>query len=125
MNVYALLAVYLTAALSLTGGVVAALISLACPVGSEPSTPPPAKIASVDSAGQIIVEPRYQAFRYGPEINHGRSDTPVYARQQALKEARAQAPSVKIKRPRAEQRQMEREPGPSFGYAPSVPSSGH
>ncbi len=31
------------------------------------------------------------AFRYGPEINHGASDTPVNAREQALREAQANA----------------------------------
>ena len=30
-------------------------------------------------------------FRYGPEVNHGRSDTPVYASQQALRQWRADA----------------------------------
>ena len=29
------------------------------------------------------------AFRYGPEVNHGRGDTPVNYTQQALKEARS------------------------------------
>jgi hypothetical protein len=29
------------------------------------------------------------AFRYGPEVNHGRGDTPVNYAQQALKEARS------------------------------------
>lgn len=33
-----------------------------------------------------------QPFRYGPDVNHGRSDTPVYNSQQALKEAREEAP---------------------------------
>jgi hypothetical protein len=125
MSLFALLAVYLTAAVSLVGGVVAALVSLAGPV--EPSTPPPATIASVDPVRGIIVEPRQQAFRYGPEINHGRSDTPVYARQQALREARAMAPPVRIRHHRSDRGQagLTREPGPAAGYTPSVPSSGH
>jgi hypothetical protein len=77
------------------------------------------------------VEPHQQAFRYGPEINHGPSDAPVNARQQALREARALAPSVKIKRPRIRQerviheRPARHEPGLSIGFTPSVPSSGH
>jgi len=40
------------------------------------------------------------AFRYGPEINHGRGDTPVNYAQQALKEARsayASAPAGQYK----------------------------
>jgi hypothetical protein len=32
-----------------------------------------------------------EPFRYGPEVNHGRSDTPVYASQQALRQWRADA----------------------------------
>jgi hypothetical protein len=124
MSVFALVAIYLTTAMSLVGGVIAALVALGGPAGSVPSKPSPATVASVDSIKEIIVEPRPQAFRYGPEINHGRSDTPVYARQQALREARAMAPSAKIKRPRIEQRQMQEARG-AFGYAPSVSSSGH
>lgn len=122
MSMFALLAVYLTAAISLVSGVVAALVALGGPAGSSPAKPSPATIASVDSTRQIIVEPRQQAFRYGPEINHGRADTPVYARQQALREARALAPA-KIKRPRIEQPMQE--PGRTAGFAPSTPSSGH
>jgi hypothetical protein len=38
------------------------------------------------------------AFRYGPEIDHGRSDTPVFAAAQALREARATpAPDINRK----------------------------
>jgi hypothetical protein len=128
---FALLAVYLTAAISLVGGVVAGLVALAGPVGSEPSRPPLSKIASADPGRQVIVEPHQQAFRYGPEINHGRADTPVNARQQALKEARASAPGVKIRRPRIHQqdvihhRPMTRESGMTLGVTPSVPSTGH
>ncbi len=132
MSVFALLAVYLTAAFSLAGGVITALFFIAGPVGS--STPPPAKLATTDgTSSQIIVEPLPQAFRYGPEINHGASDTPVNARQQALREARAMAPAVKIKHhrvyrerePMTYPKRMARDPGPALGFTPSVPSSGH
>jgi len=125
MSLFALVTIYLTAALSLVGGVVAAMVSLADP--GEPSSPPPARIASVDSVREIVVEPNPRAFRYGPEVNHGRSDTPVYARQQALREARAMAPSGKVRHPRSDQRQigLPLELGPASRYAPSVPSSGH
>jgi hypothetical protein len=131
MRLYALLAIYLTAALSLAGGVVAGLVALTGPVGSEPSRPPLSKIASADPGRQVIVEPHQQAFRYGPEINHGPSDAPVNARQQALKEARALAPTGKIKRPRIRQqdvmhhRPMTRESGLTPDLTPSVPSTGH
>jgi hypothetical protein len=123
MSLYALLAVYLTAAFSLVGGVAAALVSLAGPAG--PATSLPVKLTSGESTREIIVEPHPQAFRYGPEINHGRSDTPVYARQQALREARALAPSGKIQRPDRGHIGLTHGPGPSFGHTPSVPSSGH
>jgi hypothetical protein len=124
MSLVALLAVYLTAAFSLVGGVVAALVALTGPVGSEPAKPPLPKVASADSVRQIIVEPRQQAFRYGPEVNHGRSDTPVHAREQALREARAMAPA-KVRRPGADQQQLMPESRTMFGIAPSVQSSGH
>lgn len=131
MSMFALLAVYLTAAISLVGGIVAGLVALAGPVGSEPSRPLLSKIASADPGRQVIVEPHQQAFRYGPEINHGPSDAPVNARQQALKEARASAPAVKIRRPRIHQqdvihhRPMTRESGMRLDVTPSVPSTGH
>jgi hypothetical protein len=131
MSVFVSLAVYLTAAISLVGGVVTAMVTLAGPVGSASSKPPHPKLASANSLGQVIVEPHQQAFRYGPEINHGPSDAPVNARQQALREARALAPSVKIKRPRIRQervihqRPARHEPGLAIGFTPSIPSSGH
>lgn len=130
MSMFVLLAVYLTAAISLVGGVVAGLVAFAGPLGSEPSRPPLSKIASADPGRQVIVEPHQQAFRYGPEINHGPADAPVNARQQALKEARASAPAVKIRRSRHQQdvihhRPMTRESGMRFDFTPSVPSTGH
>lgn len=62
------------------------------------------------------------AFRYGPEINHGRADTPVNHAQQALKEARS-APARPRKKPYQERRIVD--PGVAIGYAPSVRPSGH
>jgi hypothetical protein len=62
------------------------------------------------------------AFRYGPEINHGRADTPVNHAQQALKEARS-APVRPRKKPYQERRIVD--PGVAIGYAPSVRPSGH
>ena len=37
-------------------------------------------------------------FRYGPEVNHGRSDTPVYNAQQALKQAKGDIAPVNTSR---------------------------
>ena len=37
------------------------------------------------------------AFRYGPEVNHGRGDTPVNHAQQALKEARSGSVSAPVR----------------------------
>lgn len=77
--------VYLAAALGVVGVVLIALW-LASPNASRPGDWKAATgvntNAPVDGA----------AFRYGPEINHGRSDTPVYARAQALRDAQATAP---------------------------------
>lgn len=118
MSLFVLLAIYLTAAVSLAGGAVAALVILTSPVESEPSKPIDPKMASVDPAKHIIVAPRRQQFRYGPEVNHGRSDTPVYAAQQAIRQAKASAVPMKTKRQRLHQDQ-----GAISGFAPSVPSS--
>lgn len=61
-------------------------------------------------------------FRYGPEINHGRSDAPVSYRQQALKEAKS-APVKPRKKPYQERRIED--PGVAMSYAPAVRPSGH
>jgi hypothetical protein len=42
---------------------------------------------------QIPAQPPAGAFRYGPEVNHGSSDTRVNYSQQALREARSAAPA--------------------------------
>ena len=39
---------------------------------------------------QADTRPSNTAFRYGPDVNHGRSDTPLNYTQQALREARGQ-----------------------------------
>jgi hypothetical protein len=73
--------VYLSAVLAVIGAVLASLWLFA-PNASQPgdwkaATGQKTQTAPVDGS----------AFRYGPEINHGRSDTPVNAREQALREA--------------------------------------
>ena len=40
---------------------------------------------------QADTRPSNTAFRYGPDVNHGRGDTPLNYTQQALREARGQA----------------------------------
>ena len=77
--------VYLAAALGVVGVVLIALW-LGSPNVTQPgdwkaATGQKTQTASVDGS----------AFRYGPEINHGRGDTPVYARAQALRDAQATA----------------------------------
>jgi len=42
------------------------------------------------AAAQADTRPSNTAFRYGPDVNHGRSDTPLNYTQQALREARGQ-----------------------------------
>lgn len=77
--------VYLAAALGVVGVVLIALW-LGSPNASQPGD---WKAAT----GQKTSAPvDGSAFRYGPEINHGRGDTPVYARAQALRDAQANAP---------------------------------
>lgn len=68
---------------------------------------------------QIVVRPDGKAFRYGPEVNHGRSDTPVYASAQALRDARATTALNTKRRPMYQERTAQ---GTTFGRGLS---SGH
>jgi hypothetical protein len=83
------------------------------------------------------VTPDSTPFRYGPEINHGRSDAPINAAAQARKEALAMAPSPALRkkisiRPARYISTRYVRPAPSaapavsmpIGYVPSVPPTG-
>lgn len=77
--------VYLAAALGVVGAVLIALW-----LGSPNASRPGDWKAATGAKTSAPVDG--SAFRYGPEINHGRGDTPVFARAQALRDAQATAP---------------------------------
>jgi len=74
--------IYLSAALALVAGALIGAHLFASSPALDATKPVSTQKTQVDGS----------AFRYGPEINHGRSDTPVYAQAQALREARGMAP---------------------------------
>ena len=109
--------VYVSAALTVIGAVLVGLWLFA-PNASQPgdwkaATGQKTQTASVDGS----------AFRYGPEINHGRGDTPVYARAQALRDAQASAPYAG-EREAAYQRRSSRRSGTTTFFNRGL-SSGH
>jgi len=88
MPVHSPISVYWGGALALIGAGVIALSFL------SPHEPPPLEGRAANNQKSHEVTPvDGTAFRYGPEINHGRSDTPVNSAALALKEAKASAPS--------------------------------
>lgn len=52
----------------------------------DPSRSAGGRVAS-NQKTHVIAPPDGTPFRYGPDINHGRADTPVNAREQALRGA--------------------------------------
>src|SRR3954463_1152550 len=88
MPVHYPIAVYWGAALALIGGGVIGLSLLS----TDAPRPLEGRAANNQKTHEIAPLDR-TPFRYGPEINHGPSDTPVNARAQALREAQATAPS--------------------------------
>jgi hypothetical protein len=126
MSFLTMLTFYLAAALALVSGVFIGLAILISPVESGLSDVNYSNLASKTDrqpAGQIPDEPRQpiQTFRYGPDVNHGRSDTPVHYSQQALREAKS-APVKQRKQPYKER--LIQDPGVAIGFAPN-PTSGH
>lgn len=130
MSFFFMLTSYVAVVLSLVTGAFLALAVFTSPVESESSASNRPKSVKVDLAKHIVVEPSqpaqspqlHQAFRYGPDANHGRSDTPVNARQQALNQARAGTP---VKTRQLVQERAINNPGIAMGFAPSIRSSGH
>jgi hypothetical protein len=88
MPVHFPISFYWGGALALIGAGVIGLSLLS----SDASRPPEGRAAN-NQKTQGIAPVDGSAFRYGPEINHGRSDTPVNAAAQAVREAKATAPS--------------------------------
>lgn len=120
MHIAIPLTLYGAAASSLVTSGVVSLAMLVAPSDSTPKTiDAPHRPPKVIERGVVDTS----AFRYGPDVNHGRSDTPVHASAQARKEANAmRRPAKRIvitpagRRPASE---------PSLAIAPSVPSTGH
>jgi hypothetical protein len=100
MHVFLIVICYLAAALALVSVGVIGVSMLRSPVettASDAQRPKLVRRADRNNPGeqQPTDAPRAgAAFRYGPEINHGRSDTPVNYAQQALKEARSASASL-------------------------------
>jgi len=123
---------YLAAALSLITGAFLGLAVLTSPTESQqPNGSRPKLVNTGDPVKRIVVEPKRsaqapsQAFRYGPDINHGQSGTPVSATKQALTQAKAQGKAVAPrKRQQPYQERIVRDPGVAMGFAP-LQSSGH
>jgi hypothetical protein len=121
---------YLAAALSLITGAFLGLAILTSSVESEQSNGNRPKLANKgDPAKHIVVEPKPsvqvpgQAFRYGPDVNHGQSGTPVSATKQALTQAKVKVTAPK-KRQQPYQERIVQDPGVAISFAP-VQSSGH
>jgi hypothetical protein len=115
---------YAAAVLSLITGALLGLAILASPGESQSPDGSRPKLVKGDPAQHMIMEPKRsaqapgQAFRYGPDVNHGGSGTPVSATKQALTQARAAAPK---KRQQLYQERIVRDPGVAMGFA-SYPS---
>jgi hypothetical protein len=112
------------------GGMTAAWVMFAPPAdvaASKAHAAIPQKYAKLSEPA--LSKPDSSPFRYGPEINHGRSDAPVNAAAQARKEALAMAPSpgrkkISIYPTRHTQPAAMPVMSAPAGYAPSVPSTG-
>lgn len=97
MRVLVMLTCYLAAGLALVGAGLIGISVLNAPFESAVSETPRAKFvrkADRNPGEQQFTDtlPAGKGFRYGPEVNHGRSDAPVNHSQQALREARSAAP---------------------------------
>jgi hypothetical protein len=128
MSLFFVLTGYAAAILSLITGAFLGLTLLTSPVESERSNGNrPKLLNNREPVEHMIVEPKRsvqapgEAFRYGPDVNHGRSDMPVSATKQALAQARAIVPK---KRKQPYQERIVRDPGVAMGFAPRQ-SSGH
>jgi hypothetical protein len=128
MSFFFVLTGYAAAVLSLITGAFLGLAILTSPVDSQqPNGDRSKPVNKGDPAQHMIVEPRRSiqvpstAFRYGPDVNHGRSDMPVSATKQALAQAKATAPR---KRQQPDQERIAQDPGVAMGFAPRQ-SSGH
>jgi len=126
MRLLVILTCYLAAALALvTAGLIGVSV-LTAPVESQTSEiqrPKLVRKADRNPGEQQFTDTSRSgaAFRYGPQVNHGRGDTPVNYSQQALREARSVP--VNQRMPPYQERWIG-DPGIAMGFAP-VRSSGH
>lgn len=126
MHLFLIITCYLAATLALVSVGIIGLSVLRSPVetaASDTLRPKLLRRADRNNPGeqQATDVPRAGAtFRYGPEINHGRGDTPVNYSQQALKEAR----SAPLRQRKPYQERPIVDPGGAMGFAPVRPS-GH
>ena len=94
MHLFVIIACYAAAALALVtvAGIGVSMLTFPTETASSDAQPPKlARWADRNPGEQQPAEaPRAgAAFRYGPEVNHGRGDAPVNHAAQALKEARS------------------------------------
>lgn len=127
MHLFLIITCYLAAALALVSVGVIGVSMLTSPVeiaASDTQRPKLVRRADRRNPGEQAATdvPRVGAtFRYGPEVNHGRGDTPVNYSQQALKEAR----SAPLRQRKSYQERRIVDPGAAMGFAPAVRPSGH
>ena len=102
MHVFVIIACYAAAALALVivAGIGVSMLAFPTDTASSGAQPPKlVRWADRNNPGeqQPAEAPRAGgAFRYGPEVNHGRGDTPVNHAAQALKEARSGSMSAPV-----------------------------
>ena len=110
MHLFVIIACYAAAALALVtvAGIGASMLTSPTETASSGAQPPKlARWADRNPGEQQATDaPRAgAAFRYGPEVNHGRGDAPVNHAAQALKEARSGSTSAPV-RPDAQSRRQ-------------------
>ena len=123
MHILFVISAYLVAALSLLSAGLIGVSLLTAPSASSAANPSRFQERTVSNEKtQILVRPDGKAFRYGPEVNHGRSDTPINASSQALREARTTTKPQN--RPRRDQERVAQDAGVATTFGRGL-SSGH
>lgn len=120
-------AAYLATAISLVAGTLFGVPILTDPANTLTTNDTRSAIVkNAEPFLQIPAEPRRssEAFRYGPEVNHGRSDTPNFATQLAINQAKAAAASQANaatsgkRRIQLDQKQIGQDPGIGMDFGP-------
>jgi hypothetical protein len=102
MHLFVIIACYVSAALALVtvAGIGASMLTSPTETASSGAKPPKLVRWADRNPGeqQPTDAPRAgAAFRYGPEVNHGRGDAPVNHAEQALKEARSGSNALPVR----------------------------